>query len=229
MCKLIVIFIVFLLGFYYIFQTKKINESFVDNMYEGALNENCPNLLIQKGSSLYLYNSKKANIPGVNPIQFENLDEYVEFTKWQRSQGILCPILFLQHAYNAQGESVYKIRPSPTNLQGGIPDQTIPSNMMPPPDAFPIQGTGAMPLLMDDSSKLFDASRDDKPYNQASHPGFDPNNQYIGLDTPLDKMFNESHSGVSPNPMDTNWGGAKFTQALVESNYYKDNEVNHRK
>ena len=58
----------------------------------------CPNLLIQKGTVLYLYNTKRAPVPGVNPVRFDNLEEYVEFTDWLRGQGIKCPILFLQHS-----------------------------------------------------------------------------------------------------------------------------------
>ena len=29
----------------------------------------------------------------------------------------------------------------------------------------------------------------------------------------------------SDNAMDPNWGGAKYTDALVSAGYYKDNEV----
>jgi hypothetical protein len=32
-------------------------------------------------------------------------------------------------------------------------------------------------------------------------------------------------TGQSPNPMDTNWGGSDFTQALIDAGYYKDNSV----
>ena len=37
----------------------------------------CPNILIQKGTELYLHNSRLANVPGVNPLKFNNLEEYV--------------------------------------------------------------------------------------------------------------------------------------------------------
>lgn len=84
------------------------------------MKKRCPNLLIQKGTTLYLHNTNLAAIPGVNPIRFDNLEEYIEFIEWLRSQGIKCPILFLQHSINAQGESVYNIRPSPTDLHGGL-------------------------------------------------------------------------------------------------------------
>ena len=65
-------------------------------------------------------NTKLAEIPGVNPITFDNLEEYVEFLDWQKSQGIRCPVLFLQKSIDSQGESIYSIRPSPTDLQGGL-------------------------------------------------------------------------------------------------------------
>jgi hypothetical protein len=97
-----------------------------NNILEGYINSTnkgfkCPDVLIQKGKRFFLYNSKLAKVPGVNPIEFQNLEDYTEFIDWQRSQGIRCPILFLQFSYNAQGDPTYKIRPSPTNLQGGLP------------------------------------------------------------------------------------------------------------
>jgi hypothetical protein len=237
MYKLLVIGLIFLLGLYFIYRSNDI-EAFTDKDDDYKIAEKCPDVLIQKGSSLFLYNSKRANVPGINPIRFENLEEYVEFTEWQRSQGILCPVLYLQHAYNAQGEPVYKARPSPTNLKGGQPDYYVTSeslagsipnimpgsmpNIMPPPANFPVQGLygqnnigmippapGPMPNIMT------------TPTNYAS---FDPHNQTIGLDTPLDKMFNQTQ-GVSANPMDNNWGGAEYTENLVKAGYFKDDEA----
>ncbi len=73
-------------------------------------------------------------------------------------------------------------------------------------------------------SKLLDASRDDPPYNKNSHPAYDQQNQYVGINTPLDKMFHEKGQ-VSANPMDTNWGGQKYTQSLIDKGLYQDNNV----
>jgi hypothetical protein len=39
---------------------------------------------------------------------------------------------------------------------------------------------------------------------------------------------NMLYSGPSPNPMDPNWGGADYTQSLVDKGYYADNEVKMR-
>jgi hypothetical protein len=32
-------------------------------------------------------------------------------------------------------------------------------------------------------------------------------------------------TGLSPNPMDSNWGGADFTQTLIDKGYFADSEV----
>jgi len=168
--KYIFIIVGFLLGIYFICTFKKTLKK------EGFVNDKCQDVLIQEGSQILLYNKGLAKIPGVNPIKFDNLEEYVEFLEWQRSQNIRCPILFLQKTIDAQGNDVYAIRPSPTDLQGGIP-HTLPTQ------------TGAV-----EKSKLYDAGRDDPPYNKNSFPSYDKENQYIGLEVPLDEMKQEPPS-----------------------------------
>lgn len=81
----------------------------------------CPDLLVQKGPKIYLYNTKLAEVPGVNPIMFNNLEEYTEFLDWQKSQGIRCPVLYLQEVYDASGKVICKTRPCVTEPQGGLP------------------------------------------------------------------------------------------------------------
>jgi hypothetical protein len=210
--KYVIIAVLFLMGAYFV-----LNYSSAD--FKEALtmpkntnsNSNCPNILVQKGSQIYLYNSNKQIVPGVNPVTFNNLEEYVQFTEWQRSVGFTCPVLYLQHTENTQGEVVYKIRPSPTDLQGGLPPITNP-NAMPPPRKH--------------ITNLLDASRDDAPYNVNSYPGYDASNMDQGEFTP-DMMLDyiQQSTGLSPNPMDNNWGGADFTQTLIDAGYYRDNNV----
>ena len=170
----------------------------------------CPNVLIQEGAKLHLYNTRLASVPGVNPITFDNLNQYVQFTRWQRSQGIRCPIMYLQKAYDSQNKEVLKVRPSPIDMRGGAPDllPREPGRPVPPKD-----------------SKLLDAGRDDPPYNQNSYPAYDPMDQYIGLDTPLDKMFHSANNKVSANAMDTTWGGREYSQDKVDAGYYRGDEV----
>ena len=182
------------------------------NMLEGLTTINgelrCPNLLIQKGPKFYLYNSNIASVPGVNPIEFNNLEEYTEFLEWQRGAGIRCPVLYVQNSYDAQGNRVYKVRPSVSELEGGLP----PTTSVPLPLKF---------------TQLVDATRADSPYNQNSYPAFDQSSYYVGSITPLDQIKNSNYNMLySDNAMDPNWGGAKYTDALVDAGYYKGNEVN---
>ncbi len=45
--------------------------------------------------------------------------------------------------------------------------------------------------------------------------------------TPLDAVKNSNYNMLySDNAMDPNWGGPEYTQALVDTGYYKGNEVN---
>lgn len=53
---------------------------------------------------------------------------------------------------------------------------------------------------MDDTTMLLDAGRDDPPYNTNSYPGFDPDNQYIGEETPLDDMAKPPLVDADPMP-----------------------------
>jgi hypothetical protein len=73
---------------------------------------------------------------------------------------------------------------------------------------------------------LVDATRSDPPYNKNSYPAYDESSYYVGTTTPLDAMdMSQEASNVSPNPMDTNWGGSEYTQNLVDKGYYQENEV----
>tara|TARA_Y100000768_G_C23975495_1_gene682840 strand:+ start:1575 stop:1991 length:417 start_codon:yes stop_codon:yes gene_type:complete len=108
--NIIFLIIIFLFGLAFCLTQKNLikTETFTDK-----LNDTCPNILIKKGDKYYLQNTKKVIVPGVNPIAFNNLDEYEEFIKWQRSQNIKCPILFVEYAYNTQNHPVYFIQPNP--------------------------------------------------------------------------------------------------------------------
>jgi hypothetical protein len=210
--------LVFLIGLY--FYAKKPESKSI----QGFTNKpRCPNLLIQKGSKFYLYNSKLAQVPGVNPIEFNNLEDYSEFIDWQRSQGIRCPVLYLQSTYDAQGNAVYKVRPSVSEPQGGLPPsiassvgETIPESSLGYGDA----------LAYPNPTLLVDATHNDPPYNVNSYPAFDQTSYYVGTTTPLDEMnLKQQQAVISPNPMDDNWGGSEYTEKLVDQGYYKDNNV----
>lgn len=238
--KLIIICIVFLIGLYFVVKYPNI-ESF--GLGE-TTTQRCPNVLIQKGKSFYLFNSKLSKIPGVNPLRFESLDDYIEFTEWQRSRGIRCPILFLQETYDAQGNPVMNARPSPTELNGGLQPLILPSEVkgdvsglhknvgpgeivtsnkdmiidsrLSIADALGIRSMQTS-FELPPETKLIDAGVDSPPYNTNSYPSYDPAGLYTGLNTPLDTMFNGPDGVVSANPMDTTWGGIKYTQEQIDS------------
>ena len=163
----------------------------------------CPNILIQKGTELYLHNSRLANVPGVNPLKFNNLEDYVEFTEWQRGQGIRCPILYLQHSFDAQGNPIYKIRPGPLDLQGGLP----------PVASSDVVAANSNANMIEDSDK--------PPMNANSYPAFDPMEPNTGSVKDHIKKF----KGLSANPMDPNWGGDAYTQSLIDAGKYSGDEV----
>jgi hypothetical protein len=72
-----------------------------------------------------------------------------------------------------------------------------------------------------------DATRNDPPYNTNSVPAHDQTSYYVGTTTPLDVMDQQQQNMLySPNPMDQNWGGADYTQSLVDKGFYAENEVN---
>ena len=199
-----------------------------------TMNNDCPDVLIQKDNKLYLKNTKKAEVPGVNPVEFNNLEEYVDYMKWQRAKGIKCPILYLQHTYNTQGDTEYHVRPGPIDLQGGLMPDTE--------EKIPISGINitereAIQKTMDEvqldrltfngpyaeTSLLYDSHRDDVPFNMNQYPGLDPHNQYIGLDVPLDRVYRSyKNKEKSPNAMDTHWGGVKYSREVVDSGEFKD-------
>ena len=168
--------------------------------------QRCPNILVQHGTEIFLYNSKVAKVPGVNPIRFKSLEDYSEFMDWLHGRGIRCPILFLQYSYDAQGNPVYKIRPSPLDLQGGL-SPNVPYS---PAPASLVQ--------------MMDASRDNPPFNNEMYAGFDPLNFNMGDHTPLDAAFREKELTMkySDNPMDANWGGTRYSEAVVNSGVYAD-------
>ncbi|MFN9903821.1 MAG: hypothetical protein ACK55Z_34600, partial [bacterium] len=73
--KILIFIAIFLAGLYFYTQYSQTDKSY---MLEGLTTMNgelrCPNILIQKGAKYYLYNSEITQVPGVNPIMFNNLE-----------------------------------------------------------------------------------------------------------------------------------------------------------
>lgn len=188
--KIIIILILFVLGLLYVCTYKHIN------LVEGfELNNKCPNLLVKKGNELHLVNTKKALVPGVNPIKFDNLEEYAEFVKYQKYMKIDCPILYYQETYDTQNNKGYRLLNDPFDKKAGLP-----SNFS---NNYNIRNRKNV--------KITNASLDNPPYNKGQHASFDEQDQTVGLKTPLDNIkLNEV------NPMNTHWKGDAATKKAIE-------------
>ena len=208
--------ITFLLGLYFTLYFDYVSPKIIDNMETNSsiksnsnpqLNKNtsCPDLLVKKDNVLMLYNTQ-IPIDDTNPIPFFNLDEYINYLEIQKEKGIDCPILFIQQENNAQGQDEYRIRPSPFDLQGGLPT------------------TG--PIEPKQPVKHVDSNRSSSKYNKNTYPGFDPYSQEIGVFTDIDEVHDSTGTKrISDNPMDSNWAGNTYTQQMIDSGKYVENEI----
>ena len=197
--RVLLIVVAFVVGLVFCstIRSKDVIEGFNNNV-------DCPNLLVKKGNILILTNTGKAKIPGVNPIKFNNLEEYVEFLEWQRKMGVKCPVLYFEESYDAQGKVGYKMMHDVMDKRGGLPTD-IPKNFRQAPVV-----------------KLRDSNRNDKPYNNNNYAGFDRDDQQVGIKTPLDMV--QFSGSLSDNAMDSNWGGIKHTEESVDSGTYEDRQ-----
>ena len=220
---IIFVLIAFLSGLY-VYSTQSI--SFVAVPIDKNIKENlqssfeksakCPNVLVRNGNMLLLYNTTDTH--DEIPLQFNNLDEYIQYVRDQRVKGVNCPVLFLQQENDVQGKDVYRARPNPFEQQGGVNPVTVtvPNNVI----------TGSVPLSFPPAMPLIDANRTHGPYNQNQYPGFDPYGLQQGQFSQLDEIHVATQKQpVSDSPMDPNWGGVSYSQAAVESGKYIDNNV----
>jgi hypothetical protein len=186
----------------------------VGNKGSSSTNVECPDMLIRSGNAILLYNSQIPESPGINPISFHSLDEYINYLEEQRKRGLHCPVLFLQEEINTQGQSVYRIRPDIFSPQYGLPNGNQVYNTITPKVSIP-----TMPLI--------DANMDNPPWNSNTYNGFDPTGQDIGRYTALDAIHDSTFKGqsLSDNPMDDNWGGVLYTKAAVDLGKYADNQI----
>ena len=217
--KILAILFVFLIGLYYYSNSLKIYENLSNNSKEEIKPKNyrCPNMLIEKDGKILLFNSKLASVPGVNPVEFKSLEEYSEFLEWQKSQNIICPVLYLQYTTDTQNNDLLQIKPSIFENSGGL--SSTKSDTL----------TGKTSEDYFEKNKMLDATLDSTPnsnikFNSGMYSGFDQYNQNVGVNTPLDFLYNEK-TKLSRNPMDSNWGGKEYTKNALENGDYKGREV----
>ena len=225
---LLFLIIVFCVGWYlHTFQLIK-PDILKESMENDDKSADCPDMLINKGDTLLLYNSRKPQEDGVNPLPFFNLDEYINYLEIQRKKGIRCPVLYLQKENNAQGQDVFRIRPSPFQQEGGLPMTRAEFNHQDKQIDHPPT------ILYDNSANLdrnapipiIDANRERPPYNAGNYAGFDPYGIHQGTYTELDRIHDSTAKAqLSENPFDPNWGGVLYTQQMVDSGKYDDYNV----
>ena len=98
--RLFLILLLFLWGIYFL----------MEQPVEPFVSGKCPTTLIKDGHFIYMYDPSMAKVPGVNPIQFKNLEEYKDYIEWQRNSNLRCPVLHLEKVYTAHGSEMYEIR-----------------------------------------------------------------------------------------------------------------------
>ena len=150
------ILVFFLFGIYFIINTSK-PENFVSGQ--------CPTTIIKDGTKILLYNPEYAHVPGVNPIEMNNLDEYKEYIEWQRANKLNCPILHLEKVFDTQGAPMYEIRPSfVTELNTGGLNHNLPV----------VRNKANIKTTMD-------AALNNSPFNCNQYESYDKDNQNIGV------------------------------------------------
>lgn len=206
----------------------------------------CPNILMKVDSKYYLYNSKLDRVPGVNPIEFDTLEDYTDFLKWQKTVGIKCPVLHVEKIYDAQGNRVFKLRPSATDTQGGLPPEAPPHVASKVVDTNIINETTVNPTstsptcskpepempghsqnllsqmwanLTEIPTKLTDAPELNIPPTRID--AIDKVNYPPELLPCPEKSFKE----LSDDPMDVNWGGEDYAEKSIKAGKYAGSEI----
>ena len=191
----------------------------------------CPNMLIQTGNTLSLYNSSQPKVVGQNPKIFNSLDEYVKYYNDQKKIGSPCPLLYLQKENNTQGQDVYRIQSVPTNLPGLANTTIIDQNSAATnnPNVTPVGTLLNNPnsvLLRQSISVSADGTVVDDNDNIGGENSFDAYGQFNGIYTNLDAIHDQTtKQQMSDNAMDPNWGGVDYTYQQVNNGKYDDYAV----
>jgi hypothetical protein len=245
MYKVILLVILFMLGMY-IYTRRETWEPSLSTTYynpynlmegfeNGTSSSECPNLLIQNGQTIYLYNNSKPLNPGENPIEFSSLEQYVNYIGKQRMLGVNCPVLYLQKTMNAQGEDVYKVRSTPEDPMGGVPPPPPASSSSPPTSSYSTDSS----LLQSSPSSNQDIYMDNLTQSIADNLSVNQIQNINRLEmtksvlskapvccpTQMDAIKPVEVDGKTADPMTPNWGGPTFSQNLINQGYYAGNEV----
>jgi hypothetical protein len=157
-CILLIILVFLGIFLFYLNQLTRTQAIEEENEVEGFdtnvsknLPKNCPNLLINRGDAIVLYNTNAAEsgehgvAPGTHIVAvFKTLEEYAKYVQHQRSIGNYCPVLYLRQETSAQGKDVYKMYTPPSNSSGDLrsPYELVEQRLSAPLPEIPDQGVG---------------------------------------------------------------------------------------
>jgi hypothetical protein len=160
MIKNIVIFIlVFVLLYFY--------------LMEGT-NEFCHNLIEERNGKIHVYNSNSEIIPGLNPLEFKNLEEYKKYMDWKKKDGSDCPVLYIKRKYTTQNQLGYQVTQDPSS------DKIY---TKPPEDETTHHKKNNSNIDYERNITKSDLISDN------GLPGFDPTDQDIGKKNPIDMKY----------------------------------------
>ena len=196
---------------------------------------NCPNLLIKQGKEIHLVNTKKALIPGVNPIKFESLEDYAQFVKYQQHLKINCPILYYQETYDTQNNKGFRLHNDPLDIDGGLPSHIAKEYNINNSSILAKEGEfiNAKNLnrkntyKVDNTNHIKQVTPVDLSINHNKFTkSMDPQDQKVGVKTYVDNIK------MDTNPMSSSWLGHDETNKSIkmgefdgqkrENNWIKD-------
>lgn len=203
----------------------------------------CPNILMKVDTKYFLFNSKLARTPGINPIEFNTLEDYMDFLKWQQTVGIKCPVLHVHKIYDAQGNRVFKIMPSSTDTKGGLPPVPPPYVASTPPSTDTINKT-TVPAAQETCGKPSPVTGQSKNMlsqlwsNLTDVPTTLTNAPELNSSSNRNEIVNkvnyppellpcpeEKFKEFSDDPMDVNWGGEDYTEKSIKAGKYAGSEI----
>jgi hypothetical protein len=181
--------------------------------------DKCPNLLIKQGKEIHLVNTKKALIPGVNPIKFESLEDYAQFIKYQQHLNIKCPILYYQETYDVQNNKGFRLHNDPLDVDGGLPshiakEYNINNSSILAKDTEFIDTKKLdrkTTYKVDNTNHIKQVSPVDFSINHNKFTkSMDPQDQKVGVKSYLDNIE------MDTNPMSSSWEGHDKTDKAIK-------------
>ena len=138
-----------------------------------GIDEYCYDFIEEKDNKVYIYNTKAPLVPGINPIEFDNLEKYKKSMRWKGKNGSDCPVLYFKRKYTTQNKLGYQLAEDPSSNS----TYTFPPD---PPTNRKHNG------MINYDRNLF---KSELVENTSHYPGFDPNDQDIGKKNPIDMTF----------------------------------------